>query len=176
MRWLKVPVSPLLKEITHDFVMPSKQRNHTWQNHVWFCQADKIMPSKQAFTRNLIKERCESARSFRLWHVCVTEIYPYAMTSMCTLLLVIHVRYDSSTCDIKFMRTNYCPCIKQSTQSFKILKGRFCHETAYFHSLEYTTRRGWPDKQRYSYAHHAVMQSPFIENNSIRVTIPEMTE
>ena len=37
------PVSSLLKEITHDIVMPSKQRNHTG-----FCQADKIMPSKQA--------------------------------------------------------------------------------------------------------------------------------
>ena len=38
------PVSPLLKEITHDFVMPSKQRNHT----------DKTMPSKQAFTRCVV--------------------------------------------------------------------------------------------------------------------------
>ena len=90
-------------------------------------------PITITFTRNLFKERCESARSFSLWHVCVTMIYPYAMTSMCTLLLVIHVMYDSSTCDIKFLRTNYSPCIKQSTQSFKILKGRFYHETAYFH-------------------------------------------
>ena len=37
------------------------------------------------------------------------------MTSTCTLLLVIHVRYDSSTCDIKFLRLNYSPCIKQSS-------------------------------------------------------------
>ena len=112
-----------------------------------FKGCDKLnnWPITPTFTRNLIKERCESARSFSLWHVCVTEIYPYAMTSRCTLLLVIHVRYDSSTCDIKFLRPNYSPCIKQSTQSFKILKGRFYHETAYFHSLEYTTRRGWPD-------------------------------
>ena len=49
-------------------------------------------------------------------HVCVTEIYPYAKTNTSRLLLVIHVRwYDSSTCDIQFLRINYSPCIKQSS-------------------------------------------------------------
>ena len=49
-------------------------------------------------------------------HVCVTEIYQYAKTNTCTLLLVIHVRwYDSSTYDIQFLRINYSPCIKKSS-------------------------------------------------------------
>ena len=37
--------------------MPSKQKNHAWQSHVWFCQADKIMPSKQALTKTRARSR-----------------------------------------------------------------------------------------------------------------------
>ena len=93
-------------------------------------------------TRNLIKERCESARSFSIWHVCVTEIYPYAMISTCTLLLVIHVRYDSSTCDIKFLRTNYSPCIKQSSL-LKFCKAGFIMKQLI--SIHWNTLRGVVD-------------------------------
>ena len=78
----------------------------TWKRQVIFSSSSS---SKKVLGPIL------SIVSFSLWHVCVTEIYPYAMTSTCTLLLVIHVRYDSSTCDIKFLRINYSPCIKQSS-------------------------------------------------------------
>ena len=72
----------------------------------------------------------------------VTEIYPYAMTSTCTLLLVIHVRYDSSTCDIKFLRLkdkDYCPIeiIKGLTD-----KGQF----------KYLTKLMGPQEGTYLYA------------------------
>ena len=72
--------SSLLKEITHDIVMPSKQKNHTWQNHVWFCQADKIMPSKQALTLTL----CLPATNFA---VCYGSFQTGYKLQVCTKIL-----------------------------------------------------------------------------------------
>ena len=105
-----------------------------------FKGCDKL--NELAHYYNIYKKSNQGTRSFSLWHVCVTEIYPYAMTSTCTLLLVIHVRYDSSTCDIKFLRSNYSPCMKQSSL-LKFWKAGFIMKRLI--SIHWNTLRGVVD-------------------------------